>query len=133
MAGFFDNIKLIQKTCAKCAAEYRTIREEEDLCSGCSYYRDNPELAPGYFTWSRFAGEWTAAANWNPNDPEPAQGETITVHRRDGTTSKHRVASHHEGRFDPSGNFIIRLSVEPAADNQPRPARSSGERQHKSA
>ena len=65
--------------------------EGQTICAQCRLYEDHPEMRPGYFTWTSTSKGWAATAKWGDNEPEPEPGNTVTVHRKDGSTSVHTV------------------------------------------
>ena len=48
--------------CPQCGQAARGP-DSEDICSQCSFYRDNPEQAPKYWTWTQGPG--------TPGTPSP--------------------------------------------------------------
>lgn len=85
--------------------------EGQTTCAQCDFYRTHPEMAPGYFTWTRTAHGWAATATWRDKDPDPAPGTVITVHRKDGTSSQHSVSELLSIRYDTSGNRVVTVQV----------------------
>ncbi len=108
----FNNLpKRTRKDCAECGEEFRGT-EEESLCFQCAYWKENPEDAPGYFTWARDPDDgWVAQARWRDLEPPPKEGQTITVHRKDGTTQQKTVAKPWTDRYNMDGTRIIRCLV----------------------
>ena len=97
------------KTCSDCGEKFRSVGA--DTCAECRYYEDNPHLAPGYFRWTRATGRWIATAVWKTDMPVPKPGDTITVHRKDGDTSKQTVTEELPDRIDATGDRIVSLAV----------------------
>ena len=97
-------------TCSQCGDEDRGP-EGTAICTLCQYYEANPAEAPGYFTWSSNLEGWAATAKWREKEPVPEPGQTVTVHRKDGGSSEHRVRGTLDRRYDPAANLIITLSV----------------------
>ena len=100
----FDNIpKSENKPCQDCGQTFRGISEQV-RCLQCQYYLDNPDQAPGYWTWNkRGNGVWGAVATWPEHDPLPNVGDTIDIHRKDGQVSAKTITEVDGLRYDMTG------------------------------
>ena len=98
--------------CSRCAATFDQISEEQQLCTECQFESDHPELAPQYWTWTRSGSStWTAVATWPDKEPLPEPGDTITVHRRDGSSSEHTITETDGVLYDRSGRPRLHCRV----------------------
>ena len=92
--------------CPGCGLDFRTTGDE--LCTECRFHQENPEEAPGYWTWTqRSNGQWGGRAKWREKDPLPEPGQVITLHRKDGTTSQRTINSRPDTRYDQAANLIV--------------------------
>ena len=109
-----------QADCSQCGKGFRNSRENdsdvEDLCQECSYYRDHPERAPGYYTWTRGPQGWLATAKWSDHEPTPIEDDTITVHRQDGNSSLQIVTELVRTYMAPDGNRTVVCAVRTGVD-----------------
>ena len=88
----FNNLpKAEYKDCPDCRQRFRGF-QEEDRCVECQFYVDHPEMAPKYWTWTKRGQTWTVVATWPDREPSPEVGDTITVHRKNGTTSVETIS-----------------------------------------
>ena len=94
-----------------CGQEFNSLAEEPGQCPQCDFQDRHPELRTGYFTWKGAASGWNATARRQENDPEPARGEIITVHRKDGTSSSHAVVGTIRRNFNGAGELHITCTV----------------------
>ena len=98
--------------CNQCGQEFRTFTPR-GLCTECQYYRDNPDQAPKYWTWTRHGdSDWAAVATWPGKDPLPEVGGAITVHRRDGSSSQKTITEVGELQYDTRGRARLRCWVQ---------------------
>ena len=111
MVDFSKSIPRFDKLCADCGDTFKTSREEETRCTECFYYHKYPEQAPGYFTWTKTGQTWAAVAKWRDHDDPPLLGAAITVHRKDGTSSEHRIIRLIDSRYDVAGNRLVYCEV----------------------
>lgn len=108
----FDFSKLpkpTERTCTRCGADFRGIR---DLCDQCDFYESHPEMAPGYWTWRSSNQGWMVQAAWPENDPEPEPGTVVTVHRKDGTTSQATLGELDHFRYDMAAQKVMIYPVQ---------------------
>ena len=111
MVDFSKLASMAGRECAECGAPFHGT-PDDDLCSGHRYQRDHPETAPGYWTWTRMAGDrWGAAALWRENQPMPEPGDVITVHRRDGSEQERTIAEVRDQTYDTAGNPRVRCTL----------------------
>lgn len=101
--------RMERRTCTQCGEEFRGSR---DLCQQCEYYRDFPEMAPGYWTWTKSAQGWMIRAVWREKEPWPEPGTAVTVHRKNGTTSQATIREVDHHRYDMAANLVLTCSVE---------------------
>ena len=89
----FSRLKSLRhETCQDCGEDFTTHREDAAVCTQCAFYRTNPEMAPKYWAWIRIPNnEWGIAARWPEKDELPLPGDTVVVHRRNGTTSNETI------------------------------------------
>ena len=99
------------KTCPDCGQEYQGS-EDDTCCLICSFYRDNPELAPKYWTWTKGPiDSWNAVCTWPEKEALPEPGLQITVHRKNGNTSKEIIDTVRNPWFDRAANLKIIVTV----------------------
>ena len=111
MVDFSRLSKLQSKTCNDCGEEFTTHVPENTTCTECGYYREHPELAPMYWTWTRRGRWWTVAATWPVKEPLPEVGAVITVHRKDGTSSTETISEVDGLLYDMSGRARLHCWV----------------------
>ncbi len=97
-------------TCQSCGQNDRGP-EGSTTCSECRLYLDHPESAPGYFTWTKTSSGWAATALWRDKNPDPQPGTTITVHRRDGSSSEHTTRELLNSHYNTDGNKVVTCTV----------------------
>ena len=92
MVDFSKLGPLQQRTCQKCGEDFTTHVQENTTCTQCVFYRNNPEMAPKYWTWTRITKkDWAIIAHWPEKEDPPSPGDTLVVHRKDGSTSVETV------------------------------------------
>ena len=98
-----------RRTCDTCGQEFIGSRT---TCQECEFYEKFPEMAPGYWTWTR-RGEtgWNIQASWRESEPWPLPGTTVTVHRKNGTTSRETILEVENTYYDRAVNFNLICSV----------------------
>lgn len=112
MVDFSKLGPLTNRTCSRCGQDFRGQADREPICPECDYYRSHPTEAPGYWTWERDGrGQWNIRAYWKEREPSPEPGDTVTVHRRNGSSSRETLHEQLDERFDRSGRRIIRWSI----------------------
>ena len=111
MFDFSQTIPRFEKECADCGGSFKTAREDETRCTECFYHHQHPELAPGYFTWTKTGSKWATVARWRDHEDPPNVGAMITVHRKDGTASEHTVVEILDTRYNTSGERLVRCRV----------------------
>ena len=88
----FSQIRKREYTlCQDCGDRFRALPDEHH-CVACQYYRDHPELALKHWTWKKRGQNWTVVATWPDGEPLPLPGDSITVHRKDTTTSTETIS-----------------------------------------
>ena len=92
----------VLKACEKCGKEFKG-QPETPLCTSCYFLEKYPEFQPKRWTWTKIESQWGVTAIWPDKDPLPEPGETITVHRKDDTTSEVTLREYNETRGTPSG------------------------------
>lgn len=108
----FNNLpKYHNLTCQECGQQDRGP-EGSTKCTQCRLYESHPELAPGYFTWTKTANGWAASAKWGDKNPEPEPGTVITVHRKNGSVSQHTVREIRNVHYDIAANRVITVDVD---------------------
>ena len=100
----------VNRECAQCGTEFRASPDAQ-LCTQCEYYRVHPEMAPKYFTWTKVGSEWGITAHWPEKEPLPEPGDTVTVHRKDGSESTETIAELHSQRYDRTARFTITCRI----------------------
>ena len=103
----FNNLRSHTRECVECGAGFRTFREDEDLCTEHSYYRDHPEAAPKYWTWTKGGDEWYIRAVWPDRELEPEVGIEVTVHRQDGSVSDKIIREVLYTRYNNAGDKLV--------------------------
>ena len=78
-------------TCEDCGQKFSAIAGNP-VCNECQYDRDHPEEAPKHWTWTRAGSKWTIVATWPYGEPLPNAGDTVTVHRKDGSSSEKAIS-----------------------------------------
>ena len=103
----FNNLGTLRHlNCADCGQEFTTHLKDETVCTQCHFYRTNPDMAPKYWTWTRFGNnQWGVTAFWPENEDLPKPGDPITVHRKDGSTSSHTIQEIRNSAFTPEARF----------------------------
>ena len=97
--------------CPQCGQEARGEQGDE-LCTQCHFYQSHPEEAPKYWTWTHGPNNtWLATAAWPENEPDPDTGLSITVHRKDGSTSIHTVLALRHRAYDHSARLRVVCEV----------------------
>ena len=87
--------------------------EDQETCRQCSFYRDHPELAPKYWTWTRGPrNTWRVICTWPEKEDFPEPGLKITVHRKDSSTSQETVKEFDYHHFDTTANLKVIYFVE---------------------
>ena len=107
----FDELKRIPKDCLECGRNFTAVSDEIELCSECRYFRENPEMAPGYWTWTKSRNGWSIRAKQRDDDEMPEPGATVTVHRKNGTQSSETIREVGEHWYDTSGYRVITCEV----------------------
>ena len=104
MSDFFtDLIKNTKsKFCADCGREFTTT-SDQDCCFDCEYLREHPIERTKVWTWHQLGSEWGIAAYWPDQESRPAIGETVTVHKKDGSTSSATIREIEGFRYMPTG------------------------------
>ena len=99
------------KVCGDCGEEYRGS-EESERCTSCHFLMLNPEYAPRYWTWTRGPRDtWKVTARWPDMDNPPEPGQTITVHRKNGSSSEETISEVGEFRLDRAAEWQITCKV----------------------
>ena len=104
------------RVCPKCQRDYQGPADSE-LCGECSYYEQHPEMAPGYWTWTRLSydplshNQWGITTYLPERDQPPQEGLQVTVHRKDGSTSVETIADVSAPVYDRMARPIIRSTV----------------------
>ena len=100
-----------KKTCPECGVTFQGSAED-DVCIQCYFHQKHPETAPKYWTWTKGPrNSWKAVCTWPGNEDPPQGGETITVHRKDGSISQETVGQPGETWYDRSANMKIICTV----------------------
>ena len=104
-----------ETTCTECDQPCR-INRTEDLCDECNFHRSHPEMAPGYWTWQKLAdNSWGVQATWREPSQLPQPGDSITVHRKNGTTSNTTIRELTHTHYNKSGNLVVHCRIQDAA------------------
>ena len=111
MVDFSKLIPRFDNVCTDCGDTFKTAREEETRCTECFFNHTHPESAPGYFTWTKSGARWAAVAKWRNHEDPPEPGVSITVHRKDGSSSEHNIIEVLDTRYDIAGNRLMYCQV----------------------
>ena len=97
------------RTCQKCGREFHATQKEEWQCSECKYYETHPEMAKGYWTWTQLGDKWGISAYWSQHGEAENElpGTTVTVHRKNGTTSQATITQVRGGSFNRSAEYRV--------------------------
>ena len=108
MSDFFQDMSnrlnrpRVTRNCADCGREFQTITEQ-DCCLECEYLREHPLERTKVWTWARVGAQWGIAAYWPERAPLPEVGETVTVNRKDGSSSAATIREVEGIRYLPTG------------------------------
>ena len=100
----------VRQRCPQCGEETR-MAPEEQKCPECQLYDEQPERAPGYWTWTKTTGGWSARTWLRENDPPPQPGTEITVHRQDGSSSVHTTREIRGEHYDRTARRTLTVDV----------------------
>ena len=103
--------KQADQTCRVCGEEFLGYR---NICDECSFHEDHPEMAPGYWTWTNSSRGWMITARWREKEEWPESGTSVTVHRKNGTTSQATIEEVESHRYDMAANLVLTCTVRPA-------------------
>ena len=101
-----------RKNCQQCGEVFRGF-EDEGICLRCKSYQEHPEEAPGYWKWIGPEQGRRARSTWTDKMPMPWPGETITVHRKDGSGSTQTIAQVEGLMYRPTGEPLLDVYVKP--------------------
>ena len=110
MVDFANMPKQEEKYCQDCGQQFRGF-PEQPRCTQCHYDSMYPEEAPKYWTWKKRGQNWIISATWPDREPLPNVGETVTVHRKDGSSSDETITEVDRITYDMSGRAKLRCLV----------------------
>lgn len=112
MVNFSKLSPLQHKICKDCGNDYTTHVDDSTVCTQCHFYRNNPEMAPKYWTWTRLtSSKWGIMARWPDKEDLPNPGDTVVVHRKNGATSTETITEVLRTGYSPSITLQVFCSV----------------------
>ena len=108
-SNFFQDLiermeRQVWKACEKCGTEFKA-QPETLICTTCDFQERYPEFQPKRWTWTPMGNQWGIIAVWPPKDADPEVGTTVTVHRKDGSTSQATISEVEGLRAFGTGQF----------------------------
>ena len=98
------------KDCQDCGQQFVGF-DKDTLCIECLHIKQHPEKAPKHWIWTKTGRRWTIIATWPDTEPLPTVGDTVSVHRKDGTNSA-EVITEVDGRiYDMNGRARLHCWV----------------------